>query len=224
MPTTHTNALANEKSPYLRQHANNPVDWLPWGEAAFDKARKEDKPIFLSIGYSTCHWCHVMAHESFEDERVAEILNRDFVPIKLDREERPDVDRIYMLFVQATTGSGGWPMSVWLTPDLRPFFGGTYFPPGQRYGRPGFRDLLVHLAQAWKQDRERIETSSVDVARQLASISATAPQSLAPDRELFSSAYWQFRRSFDSQYGGFGGAPKFPRPVVLNYLLRYYAA
>lgn len=223
MSTTHTNALAKEKSPYLRQHAHNPVDWLPWGEAAFEKARKEDKPIFLSIGYSTCHWCHVMAHESFEDERVAEVLNRDFVPIKLDREERPDVDRIYMLFVQATTGSGGWPMSVWLTPNLRPFFGGTYFPPGQRYGRPGFRDLLMHLAQAWKQDRERIEASSVDVSRQLASFTATAQESVAPDRELFASAYWQFRRSFDPKYGGFGGAPKFPRPVVLNYLLRYYA-
>jgi uncharacterized protein len=222
--TTHTNALANEKSPYLRQHAHNPVDWLPWGEAAFAKARTEDKPIFLSIGYSTCHWCHVMAHESFEDERIAAVLNRDFVPIKLDREERPDVDRIYMLFVQATTGSGGWPMSVWLTPDLRPFFGGTYFPPGQRFGRPGFRDLLLHLAQAWKQDRQRIETSSIDVAQQLAGINATPQQSLAPDRELFAGAFWQFRRSFDSKYGGFGGAPKFPRPVALNYLLRYYVS
>ena len=220
----HTNALANEKSPYLRQHANNPVDWLPWGEAAFEKSRKEDKPIFLSIGYSTCHWCHVMAHESFEDERVAEVLNRDFVPIKLDREERPDVDRIYMLFVQATTGGGGWPMSVWLTPDLRPFFGGTYFPPDQRYGRPGFRDVLLHLAHAWKQERQRIETSSIDVARQLEAITAAAPTSVSPDREVFASAFWQLRRTFDPKYGGFGGAPKFPRPVVLNYLLRYYAA
>ncbi|MBV8897408.1 MAG: thioredoxin domain-containing protein [Acidobacteriaceae bacterium] len=218
------NRLAQETSPYLLQHAHNPVDWYPWGEEAFDKAAALDRPVLVSIGYSACHWCHVMAHESFEDERVAELLNRDFVPIKLDREERPDVDRIYMLFVQATTGSGGWPMSVWLTPDLRPFFGGTYFPPGQRYGRPGFRDLLVHLAQAWKQDRERIKTSSVDVARQLASINTTAKQSGVPDRELFSSAYWQFRRSFDAQFGGFGGAPKFPRPVVLNYLLRYYGA
>ncbi len=221
---THTNALSTEKSPYLRQHAHNPVDWLPWGEAAFAKARTEDKPIFLSIGYSTCHWCHVMAHESFENERIAEVLNRDFVPIKLDREERPDVDRIYMLFVQATSGSGGWPMSVFLTPELRPFFGGTYFPPDQRYGRPGFRDILLHLANAWKQDRDRIETSSVDVTRQLAAMAATAPNPLAPDRELFDKAFSQFRRAFDPKFGGFGNAPKFPRPVVLNYLLRFYAA
>lgn len=219
-----TNALANEKSPYLRQHANNPVDWLPWGEVAFEKARREDKPIFLSIGYSTCHWCHVMAHESFESERIAEVLNRDFVPIKVDREERPDVDRIYMLFVQATTGSGGWPMSVWLTPDLRPFFGGTYFPPDQRYGRPGFHDVLLHLANAWKNDRARVESSSIDVARQLETITAGTPQSLTPDRDVFDSAFWQFRRAFDTKYGGFGGAPKFPRPVVLNYLLRYHLA
>ena len=145
----HTNALIHEKSPYLRQHAHNPVDWMPWSEAAFAKARTEDKPIFLSIGYSTCHWCHVMAHESFENEAVAKVLNSEFVPVKLDREERPDVDRVYMLFVQASTGSGGWPMSVWLTPDLKPFFGGTYFPPDSRYGRPGFGDLLKQLAGAW---------------------------------------------------------------------------
>jgi hypothetical protein len=220
----HTNALANEKSPYLRQHAQNPVDWLPWGEVAFSKARTEDKPIFLSVGYSTCHWCHVMAHESFEDQGVADVLNREFVPIKLDREERPDVDRIYMLFVQATTGSGGWPMSVWLTPELRPFFGGTYFPPDQRYGRPGFRDVLLHLAHAWKNERDRVETASIDVARQLAVVTATSQTGLAPDRELFGTAFWQFRRTFDEKYGGFGDAPKFPRPVVLNYLLRYYAA
>jgi uncharacterized protein len=218
------NALIDEKSPYLRQHAHNPVNWLPWGEAAFEKARKEDKPIFLSIGYSTCHWCHVMAHESFEDAAVAEILNRDFVPIKLDREERPDVDRIYMLFVQASTGSGGWPMSVWLTPDLQPFFGGTYFPPDSRYGRPGFRDLLEHLARAWKQERDRVETSGANVTDQLRAMSSSAKTAQQPDRELFAAAFWQFRRMFDARWGGFGGAPKFPRPVVLNYLLRYYAA
>src|SRR6201996_5950464 len=175
-----TNALSREKSPYLRQHAHNPVDWLPWGEAAFAKARDEDKPIFLSIGYSTCHWCHVMAHESFEDERVAEILNRDFVPVKLDREERPDVDRIYMLFIQSSTGSGGWPMSVFLTPDRKPFFGGTYFPPGSRYGRPGFRDLLVHVAQVWKNDRGKVEESGSNVAEQLRAIAAPALASLEP--------------------------------------------
>ena len=136
---THTNRLAHEKSPYLLQHAHNPVDWYPWGEEAFAKARRENKPIFLSVGYSTCHWCHVMAHESFENEEVAAIMNREFVNIKVDREERPDVDRVYMTFVQATTGGGGWPMSVWLTPDLKPFVGGTYFPPEERYGQPGFR-------------------------------------------------------------------------------------
>ncbi len=222
MKPVYTNALIDEKSPYLRQHAHNPVDWMPWGEAAFDKARREDKPIFLSIGYSTCHWCHVMAHESFEDERTAQILNRDFVPIKLDREERPDVDRIYMLFVQATTGSGGWPMSVWLTPELKPFFGGTYFPPGSKYGRPGFGDLLRHLAQAWKSDRDQIAQASLNVAEQLRALGSSNNAALPPDRELFGSAYSHFRRSFDSRLGGFGHAPKFPRPVVLNYLLHYY--
>ena len=151
-----SNRLAREKSPYLLQHAHNPVDWHPWGEEAFAKARQENKPIFLSIGYSTCHWCHVMAHESFESEEVAAIMNREFVNIKVDREERPDVDRIYMTFVQATTGGGGWPMSVWLTPDLKPFVGGTYFPPEDRYGRPGFKKVLERIAAAWKQDHEKI--------------------------------------------------------------------
>ena len=147
------NKLADEKSPYLLQHAHNPVDWLPWGEEAFAKARRENKPIFLSIGYSTCHWCHVMAHESFENEEVAAIMNREFVNIKVDREERPDVDRVYMTFVQATTGGGGWPMSVWLTPELKPFVGGTYFPPEDRYGQPGFQ-------QSAGTDRRRVETGS----------------------------------------------------------------
>lgn len=216
----HTNALLHEKSPYLRQHAHNPVEWLPWGDQAFDKARRENKPIFLSIGYSTCHWCHVMAHESFENEQVAEVLNRHFVPVKVDREERPDVDRVYMLFVQASTGSGGWPMSVWLTPDRKPFYGGTYFPPDSRYGRPGFVDVLQHLAQAWNQERERIEESGTRVVEQLREMAASAKESQTPQRELFEAGFQQFRRMFDSQWGGFGGAPKFPRPAVLNYLLR----
>ena len=216
------NALIDEKSPYLRQHASNPVDWLPWGAAAFEKARAEDKPIFLSIGYSTCHWCHVMAHESFENEATAAILNRDFVSIKLDREERPDVDRIYMLFVQATTGSGGWPMSVFLTPERKPFFGGTYFPPDSRYGRPGFPQLLGHIAEAWKGERSKIEESGNSVAEQLRQISASAPQAGDLNKAVFAVAYPQFKRSFDSRHGGFGTAPKFPRPVVLNYLLRYH--
>ncbi len=219
-----TNALIHEKSPYLQQHAHNPVNWLPWGEAAFEKARREDKPIFLSIGYSTCHWCHVMAHESFEDEKVAEVLNRDFVSIKIDREERPDVDRVYMLFVQASTGSGGWPMSVFLTPDLKPFFGGTYFPPDSRYGRLGFRELLEHLARAWKQERARVEESGANVTEQLRSIAASAKATLEPDKALFESGFSYFRRSFDSRYGGFGSAPKFPRPVVFNYLFRLYSS
>ena len=219
----HTNALIHEKSPYLRQHAHNPVNWLPWGEAAFAKSRSENKPIFLSIGYSTCHWCHVMAHESFENEEIAEVLNRGFIPIKIDREERPDVDRVYMLFVQASTGSGGWPMSVWLTPDLKPFYGGTYFPPDSRYGRPGFLDLLRHLSKAWDDERERIESSGDKVLDQLRAYTGTAKISLDADRSLFDLPFPQFRRSFDSQRGGFGSAPKFPRPVVLNYLLRYYA-
>ncbi len=164
-----------------------------------------------------------MAHESFENEATAEILNRDFIPIKVDREERPDVDRIYMLFVQASTGSGGWPMSVFLTPELKPFFGGTYFPPGTRYGRPGFPDLLRHLAHAWKHQRSQIEESSVSVTEQLRSLAVSAEAAFAPDRELFNKGFWQFRRSFDARWGGFGGAPKFPRPVAFNYLLRYFA-
>src|SRR5271167_2685816 len=168
----HTNRLVDEKSPYLLQHAHNPVDWYPWGDEAFEKARREDKPIFLSIGYSTCHWCHVMERESFENEAIAELMNRWFVSIKIDREERPDVDRIYMTYVQATTGSGGWPMSVWLTPELRPFFGGTYFPPENRWGSPGFASVLTQIATAWQNDREKIDESARDVVEQLKKSSA----------------------------------------------------
>jgi len=218
-----TNRLANEKSTYLLQHAHNPVDWYPWGPEAFEKAASEDKPIFLSIGYSTCHWCHVMEHESFENADTAAILNRHFVAIKVDREERPDIDRIYMTFVQATTGSGGWPMSVFLTPDRKPFFGGTYFPPDNRYGRPGFPSLLTHLAQAWLSDRVRIESSGREVIehlRQTTSAAATHA-TLLDDKTLLDPCFYALRRSYDSKYGGFGGAPKFPRPVVLNFLLRY---
>jgi hypothetical protein len=217
------NHLVDEKSPYLLQHAHNPVDWYPWGEAAFEKARREDKPIFLSVGYSTCHWCHVMERESFESEQIAEVLNRYFVPVKVDREERPDVDRIYMTFVQATTGSGGWPMSVFLTPDRKPFFGGTYFPPDNRYGRPGFMTILQSLARAWSQDRAKIDESSESVIGQLTQLSeGAAGPTAALDERVSDAAYQYFRRSFDTKYGGFGGAPKFPRPVALNFLLRYY--
>src|SRR5213083_668821 len=161
------NRLGRERSPYLLQHADNPVDWFAWSDEAFTKARADDKPIFLSIGYSTCHWCHVMEHESFESAAVAAVLNEHFVSIKVDREERPDVDRVYMTFVQATTGSGGWPMSVWLTPDLKPFYGGTYFPPEDRYGRPGFPTVLQRVADAWTKDRDRIVESSNNVIEQL---------------------------------------------------------
>jgi uncharacterized protein YyaL (SSP411 family) len=217
------NHLISEKSPYLQQHAHNPVDWYPWGEAAFEKARSEDKPIFLSIGYSTCHWCHVMERESFESSAIATILNQSFVPIKVDREERPDVDHIYMLYVQATTGSGGWPMSVFLTPDRMPFFGGTYFAPDNRYGRPGFAVVLERIAEAWKSQHDKILQSSSNVMEQLRLHSeSTVDGSAALDTKALDAAFQYFRRTFDTTHGGFGDAPKFPRPVVLNFLLRYH--
>jgi uncharacterized protein YyaL (SSP411 family) len=219
------NRLANEKSPYLLQHAHNPVDWFAWGPEAFERARAENKPIFLSIGYSTCHWCHVMERESFENDKIAELLNRDYVAIKVDREERPDVDRIYMTFVQATTGSGGWPMSVWLTPELKPFFGGTYFPPENRWGSPGFASVLTQIATAWRSDREKIDESARDVVEQLKKSSAVEGRAGGGriDAGILDSGFSVFRRTFDSRLGGFGGAPKFPRPSVHNFLLRYYA-
>jgi len=216
-----SNRLVHEKSPYLQQHAHNPVDWYPWGDEAFEKARREDKPIFLSIGYSTCHWCHVMERESFENEQIAALVNRWFVAIKVDREERPDIDRIYMSYVQATTGGGGWPMSVWLTPDLHPFVGGTYFPPDNRYGRAGFPMVLERIADAWANERERILKSSAEVMEQLRKQAAPASSGSSEiDPAILDTAFYQFRRSFDSQLGGFGGAPKFPRPSVHNFLLR----
>jgi uncharacterized protein YyaL (SSP411 family) len=221
----HTNRLAGEKSPYLLQHAHNPVDWYPWGEEAFTRARAEDKPIFLSIGYSTCHWCHVMEHESFENDAIAALLNRDFIAIKVDREERPDVDRIYMTFVQATSGGGGWPMSVWLTPLLEPFFGGTYFPPENRWGHPGFGSVLTQIAAAWRSDRDKILESARGIVEQLEQHAAVEPAhaGVAFDAATLDSGFSVFRRTFDSRLGGFGGAPKFPRPSVLNFLLRYHA-
>jgi len=216
----HTNRLIHEKSPYLLQHAHNPVDWYAWGPEAFEAARKENKPIFLSIGYSTCHWCHVMERESFENEQIAAILNKYFVAIKVDREERPDVDRIYMAYVQASTGGGGWPMSVWLTPDLKPFLGGTYFPPENRYGRAGFPAVLERVAEAWRTDRQKIVESSAEVLAHLEQAAEVAPAG-GLDPNALQAGFLQFRRSFDSTSGGFGGAPKFPRPVTLNFLLRY---
>ncbi|MDQ2901825.1 MAG: thioredoxin domain-containing protein, partial [Acidobacteriota bacterium] len=217
------NRLIHEKSPYLLQHAHNPVDWYPWGPEAFEAARAQQKPIFLSIGYSTCHWCHVMERESFENEEIAAILNRNFIPIKVDREERPDVDRIYMAYVQATTGGGGWPMSVWLTPELKPFVGGTYFPPENRYGRAGFPALLDRIAAAWQHDRDKIVASSNEILEQLQKQAEVAPSGGSPGATALDSGFYAFRRNFDSRNGGFGQAPKFPRPVTHNFLLRYYA-
>ena len=221
------NRLGRERSPYLLQHANNPVDWYPWGDEAFARARAEDKPIFLSIGYSTCHWCHVMEHESFESPEIARLLNDDFVSIKVDREERPDVDRVYMSFVQSTTGAGGWPMTVFLTPDLKPFFGGTYFPPSSRWGRPGFSDLLGELARVWKHDRPRVEQAAAELLERLNMVTSTGGRAQAESTiarpDALDVAVEQSQRAFDSRFGGFGDAPKFPRPSELLFLLREHA-
>ena len=214
------NRLAAERSPYLIQHAENPVEWYPWGQEAFDKARELDRPIFLSIGYSTCHWCHVMAHESFESQAVADILNRDFISIKVDREERPDVDRVYMTFVQATTGSGGWPMSVWLTPDLKPFYGGTYFPPDARWGRPGFPEILREIVRVWQMERAKVQLSAENLTEQIRGLRSVSPGGDVPDTEALKEGVAQFAQTFDQTRGGFGGAPKFPRPSELLFLLR----
>jgi len=220
------NRLAREKSPYLLQHKNNPVDWFPWGEEAFEKARKENKPIFLSVGYSTCHWCHVMAHESFENPDIAKVMNEHFVNIKVDREERPDVDKVYMTFVQAISGGGGWPMSVFLTQDLKPFFGGTYYPPADRYGQPGFPRLLKRLSHVWETQRGEIESQGqtfLDAIKesQEPQPARDVPSQISPVSDLpLRTCYKQLRDSFDQELGGFGSAPKFPRPVVFNFLLR----
>jgi hypothetical protein len=216
-----TNRLAREKSPYLLQHAHNPVDWFAWSDEAFEKARVENRPIFLSIGYSTCHWCHVMERESFEDEKIAAFLNPHFVSIKVDREERPDVDKIYMTFVQATTGSGGWPLNVFLTPELKPFFGGTYFPPDNRSGRPGFLQLLRQIHQVWQTRRGEIAGSADEIHARLEAASTDANAGdLLPTQEALKNAGDSFKRMFDPRHGGFGGAPKFPQPGLPSLLLR----
>src|SRR5438132_6636749 len=217
------NQLANEKSPYLLQHADNPVEWFPWGKEAFEKARRENKPIFLSIGYYTCHWCHVIAHESFEDVATAEIMNREFVNIKVDREERPDVDRVYMTFVQTTTAGGGWPMSVWLTPRRSSFVGVTYFPPEDRFGHPAFKRVLQRIAEAWKNDRTKISSQGANIVDALREAAKDQTSAGEIDAVILESAYQQFARTFDAHEGGFGGAPKFPRPVTLNFLTRFHA-
>jgi uncharacterized protein len=218
----YTNRLIHEKSPYLLQHAHNPVDWYPWGKEAFDKAKKENKPIFLSVGYSTCHWCHVMEHESFENPSITKLMNDNFVNIKVDREERPDIDQVYMTFVQATTGSGGWPMTVFLTPDLKPFFGGTYFPPRDKWGQPGLARVLNKVAEAWKSDRERITASSDKIVSQLQGMIEVAGGGEKVSASVARKSYDQFASQSDAQFGGFGGAPKFPRPVTLNFLFDFY--
>jgi uncharacterized protein YyaL (SSP411 family) len=214
------NRLASEQSPYLLQHANNPVDWYPWGADAFEAARASGKPIFLSIGYATCHWCHVMERESFENAGVAKVLNDLFVSIKVDREERPDVDRVYMTFVQATTGSGGWPMSVWLTPELQPFYGGTYFPPAAQWGRPGFVDVLAEIGRAWREDRLQVVKSAAEIVDRLALLARGQDEPKVPGESALAKTFQQFQQSFDTRRGGFGDAPKFPRPSELLFLLR----
>jgi uncharacterized protein YyaL (SSP411 family) len=215
-----SNRLATETSPYLLQHAENPVDWHPWGPEALDRARDEDKPIFLSIGYSACHWCHVMAHESFEDPDLAAQLNRDFVAIKVDREERPDLDDVYMAAVQTLTGRGGWPMSVFLTPSLQPFFGGTYFPPDDRHGLPAFSRVLSAIAEAYRDRRDEVTEQGRLLAAHLQEQLEVAPGRADVERRQLDAAAARIGASFDPNHGGFGGAPKFPAPMTLEFLLR----
>ncbi len=216
------NLLANEQSPYLLQHADNPVAWRPWGEEAFARARDQDKPVFLSIGYATCPWCHVMERESFEDEQVAELLNRHFVSIKVDREERPDIDHFYMQATQAMTGSGGWPMSLFLAPDKRPFFAGTYFPKRSRGAVPGFLDLLHRIADLWRSDRARLLDAAGRATEGLGELARTSEQDARLTADVLRRARDQLERAFDASHGGFGSAPKFPTPHTLSFLLRCY--
>ncbi len=215
------NRLVHEKSPYLLQHAFNPVNWYPWGDQAFEKARSENKPIFLSIGYSTCHWCHVMERESFESDSIAAMLNDMFVCIKVDREERPDVDQLYMTALQAMGQNGGWPLSMFLTPDLKPFYGGTYFPPDGRYGRPGFPEVLRRINEVWHSEQEKVVGSAEAITAFLQDHTVKPVEGFSPDGTLLDICYNQLARSYDARFGGFGGAPKFPRPVIFSFLFRY---
>ncbi|XP_067285380.1 spermatogenesis-associated protein 20 [Pseudorasbora parva] len=222
----YTNRLSKEKSSYLLQHAHNPVDWYPWGQEAFNKAKSEDKPIFLSVGYSTCHWCHVMERESFEDEEIGKVLSENFVCIKVDREERPDVDKVYMTFVQATSGGGGWPMSVWLTPDLKPFIGGTYFPPRDSGRRPGLKTVLLRVIEQWQSNRETLESSGervLEALRKGTKISASPGETLPFAPDVANRCYQQLAHSYEEEYGGFREAPKFPSPVNLMFLMSFWA-
>jgi len=216
-----TNRLINEKSPYLLQHAYNPVDWHPWDDEAFNKAINEDKPIFLSIGYSTCHWCHVMAHESFEDKSTADLINSVFVPVKVDREERPDLDNVYMMVCQMLTGSGGWPLTIIMTPDKRPFFAGTYIPKVTRFGRTGLMELIPKIQDIWVNRRKDVEDSADNILGTLMGIKEPAPGNKI-DLSVLDSAYHELAQRFDKAYGGVGGSPKFPSPYILLFLLRYW--
>ncbi len=220
-PTRVPNSLVHEKSPYLLQHAHNPVDWYPWNSEAFEKAKAEDKPIFLSIGYATCHWCHVMERESFEDEEVAQLLNRDFVSIKVDREERPDIDSIYMAVCEAYTGQGGWPLTIIMTPEAKPFFAATYLPKKSRHGLAGMTELLPAIASLWKSERERAEAQGEETARYLRNQAKKALPPRAPEEAMLHKAAASISQYYDTQYGGFSQAPKFPMPHILLYLLRY---
>lgn len=215
------NKLKNEKSPYLLQHAENPVNWFPWGNEAFKEAKEKDKPVFLSIGYSTCHWCHVMEKESFEDEEVAELMNKYFVSIKVDREERPDIDGIYMTVCQMLTGSGGWPLTIIMTPDKKPFFAGTYFPKKEKFGRIGMLELLPRINEIWKEKRNEVLKSSNEISSALKSSSLNI-ESKNISGEIFHKAFNELEKRYDPQFGGFGTSPKFPTPHNLKFLLRYF--
>jgi uncharacterized protein YyaL (SSP411 family) len=214
------NQLIHESSPYLLQHANNPVDWHPWGEEALAMAKAENKPIFLSIGYAACHWCHVMEHESFEDLETAAIMNKNFVSIKVDREERPDLDSIYMQATTAMTGSGGWPMSVFLTPDLRPFYAGTYFPPVRRYNMPSFKEILLSLSKAWNEQRQEVDRVGDQVLQYIQPQIQSSELKESFRRESLETAAKSLLDSYDWGYGGWGEAPKFPQPMTIEFLLR----
>jgi uncharacterized protein YyaL (SSP411 family) len=212
-----SNRLASENSPYLLQHAENPVDWYPWGEEALEKARREDKPVFLSIGYAACHWCHVMAHESFENQQTAAILNENFVNIKVDREERPDLDSVYMNAVVAMTEHGGWPMSVFLTPDGKPFFGGTYFPPVRRYNMPSFQEVLSRIIQAWNDERPNVIQSGQEITRHIQNGQNLPGSNKAIQPGLLNGAAMRLAQQYDWKFGGWGDAPKFPQPMATNF-------
>ncbi|NKB67749.1 MAG: DUF255 domain-containing protein [Candidatus Latescibacteria bacterium] len=222
MVPQHSNRLIDETSPYLKQHAHNPVDWYPWGDEALARARQEDKPILLSVGYSACHWCHVMERESFENEAIAALMNEHFINIKVDREERPDLDEIYMGAVQALTGSGGWPMTIFLTPDLRPFYGGTYYPPADQYGRPGFPRVLQGVAQYYRDKADQVEDNASQLLKALQQNAVLPPAAGVLGAGVAATAYHQLEQSFDDQWGGFGQAPKFPGAGALQLLLRYH--